>query len=65
VLALPPGKGFNLSAYVVPGLAVLAALAGIAAAAMRWRRRRPPPPAASATAGDSARLDADLERYEL
>ena len=65
VLALPPGKGFSLSAYVVPGLAVLAALAGIAAAALRWRRRRPPPPAAAASGGESARLDADLERYEL
>jgi cytochrome c-type biogenesis protein CcmH/NrfF len=65
VLALPPGRGFNLSAYVVPGLAVLAALAAIGTAAVRWRRRRPPPPAAAAGGGDSARLDADLERYEL
>jgi len=65
VLALPPSKGFSLSAYVVPGLAVVAALAAIGAAAVRWRRRRPPPPPAAASGGDSARLDADLERYEL
>jgi len=65
VLALPPGKGFNLSAYVVPALAVVAALAAIGAAALRWRRRRPPPGPAAASGGDSARLDADLERYEL
>jgi cytochrome c-type biogenesis protein CcmH len=65
VLALPPSHGFNLSAYVVPGLAVLAALAAISVAAVRWRSRRPPPPAAAASGGDSARLEADLERYEL
>jgi cytochrome c-type biogenesis protein CcmH/NrfF len=69
VLALPPREGFDLTAYVVPALAVLAALAAIAAAALRWRRRGPPtePPAATGArnGGDSARLDADLERYEL
>ena len=65
VLALPPAKGFNLSAYVVPAIAVLAALAALGAATLRWRRRRPPPPSAAASGGDSARLDADLERYEL
>jgi cytochrome c-type biogenesis protein CcmH len=66
VLALPPGHGFDLTAYVVPALALAAALATIAIAALRWRRRRPPPAApATAATGDSARLDADLERYEL
>jgi cytochrome c-type biogenesis protein CcmH len=66
VLAQPPAKGFDLTAYLVPALALVAALAAIGTAAFRWRRRRPPPPAAAASgAGDSARLDADLERYEL
>jgi cytochrome c-type biogenesis protein CcmH len=65
VLALPPSRGFSLTAYVVPALAVAAALAAIAAAAIRWRRRRPPAGPAAAASGDSARLDADLERYEL
>ena len=66
VLALPPAKGFNLSAYVVPALAVLVALGALGAAAVRWRRRRPPPETAVADGeAGSARLDADLERYEL
>jgi cytochrome c-type biogenesis protein CcmH/NrfF len=66
VLALPPRKGFDLTAYIVPALALLAALAGIVAAALRWRRRsQPPPPAVAGPGGDSARLDADLDRYEL
>jgi cytochrome c-type biogenesis protein CcmH/NrfF len=68
VLAQPPARGFNLTAYIVPGLAVLAALAAISVAAVRWRRRRPPgePAVADGTsAGDSARLEKDLERYDL
>jgi hypothetical protein len=68
VLAQPPARGFNLTAYIVPGLAVLAALAAISVAAVRWRRRRPQGDAAlagDASAGDSARLEKDLERYEL
>lgn len=74
VLALPDKGGFDLSAYIVPVLVPLAALAAIALTATRWRRRRPgdPPTAAPTAAGgsrldatDSARLDEDLERYEL
>jgi cytochrome c-type biogenesis protein CcmH len=65
VLALPPGKGFDLTAYIVPALAVVAALTAIGLAAARWRRRRPQPAGAPTGATDSARLDADLERYEL
>ena len=76
VLALPDDGGFDASAYIVPVLVPLAALAAIAFSATRWRRRKP----AAATAGapgpdgldgpnldpdDSARLDADLERYKL
>ena len=45
VLADPPASGFDLAAYLVPILLVLAAVAGIAVAARRWRRQaaRPPP----------------------
>jgi cytochrome c-type biogenesis protein CcmH/NrfF len=69
VLALPEPEGFNLSAYLVPAVALLLAALGIAFAARRWRRRGggAPPPAAG-PAPDSAaerRLTADLERYEL
>jgi cytochrome c-type biogenesis protein CcmH len=65
VLALPDDEGFDLAAYLVPALAILAALAGIAFAAARWRSRGggPEPPASEGAA--NARLDDDLRRYEL
>jgi cytochrome c-type biogenesis protein CcmH len=76
VLALPDDEGFDLTAYVVPVLVPLLALAAIGFAAVRWRRRRGPAATAAATAtglgtgpgldpDDAARLDADLERYKL
>ena len=66
VLALPPRKGFDLTAYVVPALALVVALAAIGAAALRWRRRQEPPAGATAAGdADAARLDRDLERYQL
>src|SRR3954471_2531269 len=68
VLALPPEKGFNLAAYIVPALIVLAGAAATPTLAIR-RRRSPGGQAATTTpalAGDdAARLDADLERYDL
>jgi cytochrome c-type biogenesis protein CcmH len=68
VLALPEPEGFNLSAYLVPALAVLLAAGGIALAARRWRGGGGGPAAAAGPSEDGAagkRLDADLERYEL
>jgi cytochrome c-type biogenesis protein CcmH len=67
VLATPDDKGFDLAAYLVPALAVLLGLGGVALAARRWRRARPrpgPPPPAPASAARS-RLESDLERYDL
>jgi cytochrome c-type biogenesis protein CcmH/NrfF len=68
VLVLPPDKGFNLAAYLVPALIVLGGAAAVATVAIR-RRRRPgdtTPDATPALAGDdAARLEADLERYDL
>ena len=72
VLALPEEEGFDLTAYIVPVLVPLLALAAIVFSTVRWRRRRGPGATATATAGasgldpdDAARLDADLERYRL
>jgi cytochrome c-type biogenesis protein CcmH len=65
VLALPDDEGFDLAAWLVPGLAILAAGGLIAVALRRWRREPSPPERAPAPldADDAERLDADLERY--
>jgi cytochrome c-type biogenesis protein CcmH len=81
VLATPSDSGFDLAAWLVPGLAVILAGIAIAFAVVRWRRARPagqtgpqptpaaaatrPPDAAATAGGDSARLRSDLERYDL
>ena len=68
VLATPGDSGFDLTAWIVPGLG-LAALASVLGVAY-WRRKRGPP----ATGGpddsplspeDAARLDRDISTYEL
>jgi len=69
VLALPPGSGFSLSAYLVPILAFLVAAAALAAGIVRWRRSGsgsgPPSPGPGPSDEDAKRLDADLARYDL
>ena len=70
VLALPPGSGFSLSAYLVPIVAFLVAAVALAAGVLRWRRAgRAAAQRTAAVAGpsdeDSKRLDADLARYDL
>jgi cytochrome c-type biogenesis protein CcmH len=71
VLAQPEASGFDLSAYLVPILALLVAIAALAFSVARWRRdgRRPPAvgeKAAPAPHGsDAERLEADLSRYDL
>lgn len=68
VLAEPSGSGFDLSAYVVPAVAFAIAAAALGAAAWRWRARsRAAPEAAPAAPSDeeSARLEADLAKYDL
>jgi len=73
VLALPGTDGFDLAAYLVPGLAVLLGGATVAVTAIGWRRSRaravtgpgtpdgPPAPGAAQT----ERLQSDLDRYDL
>jgi cytochrome c-type biogenesis protein CcmH len=66
VLALPDDEGFDLAAYVVPALAILLGVAAVGAAWWRWRRRHGPDESQPASpAGDAARLEADIERYDL
>jgi cytochrome c-type biogenesis protein CcmH/NrfF len=72
VLALPPDSGFNVAFYLVPIAVVAAALALVALLLPRWRRNRRrsdptgdgAPGAAALSASDSARLDAELARFE-
>jgi len=69
VLALPPGSGFSLSAYVVPIIAFLIAAAALAVGVLRWRRADggggSGPRAAGPSDADAERLDADIARYDL
>lgn len=72
VLALPSGSGFDLTAYLVPAIAFVAAVAALAFGVARWRRSGGGPPGtteASAAVGPTAeedeRLEADLARYDL
>jgi len=68
VLAVPEPEGFDLAAWLVPGIAILLAAVAIAIGLRRWRRtgRGGSAPAPEATDGsDAERLDADLARYDL
>ena len=69
VLAVPEGGGFDVAAWLVPGLLCLIALIGVGLAALRWRGGRPDDPD-EADAGpeldpdDRRRLDADLAAFD-
>jgi len=71
VLALPSGSGFDLSAYLVPAIAFIAAATALALGVRRWHRAAKPPGngnggSASGPQGEDAeRLEADLARYDL
>jgi cytochrome c-type biogenesis protein CcmH/NrfF len=69
VLALPSAKGFDLAAYLVPVAVVLALIGLVALLLPSWRRHARAQAASGAdspklSAGDAARLDADLERFD-
>jgi cytochrome c-type biogenesis protein CcmH len=68
VLALPPASGFDLSAYVVPAVAFVAAVIGVALGLRRWRRGGGGQDGSGSAPLDSAeakRLDTDMARYDL
>ena len=70
VLATPDTEGFDLAAWLVPGIAILAAAIIAFFALRRWRGNSPPPSDGKSTTHadgpeDRDRLNRDLERYEL
>ena len=67
VLAIPEGGGFDVAAWLVPGLLCLTAVLGVGAAALRWRRRRvdeEPEAGPELDPDDRRRLDADLAAFD-
>lgn len=68
VLALPATSGFDLAAYLVPAVAVLALLALAAVLLPRWRRRTTqagaPQEAAPLSPSQAARLQADIDSFD-
>ncbi len=66
VLASPPKRGFNLLAWVLPPVLVVAAGGILAVLAVRWSRRRDAAPALDATPDPALdrRIDDELARLE-
>jgi cytochrome c-type biogenesis protein CcmH/NrfF len=70
VLAEPPKSGFDLTAWLVPGGAIVVAAVALGLGVWRWRRAaRPNGPSPGdgqpLDPRDAERLEADLARYEL
>lgn len=66
VIAQPRKSGFDLVAYLVPVVALIAALTAIALGAIGWRRRQSDAPStATDSPAEVGGLDADLQRYDL
>jgi len=70
VLAEPPKSGFDLTAWLVPGVAILIAAVAIAVGLWRWRRAGRAREAVAAPEGaldpsERERLDSDIARYDL
>ena len=67
VLALPGDQGDDdlgdVLVYVIPAVGIVLAAAGIAFAVVRWRR--PNRPGRTVAGAEGARLDDDMERYDL
>lgn len=68
ILLTPPKSGFNLTAYLIPFVAVLAGGLGLFVAARRWSRKpgssRPRPEAPPPSSPYLARLERELEETE-
>lgn len=68
VLALPSASGFDLSAYLVPVIALLVAAVAAGFGLSRWRRAGGQPSSAHPPAPrgkEAERLEEDISRYDL
>jgi cytochrome c-type biogenesis protein CcmH len=67
VLAMPRGHGFDLTAYLVPAVAIALAAAGLAGGLVKWRRRgaAAASPEADLSPADTSRLEQELSRHDL
>lgn len=72
VLAVPDDEGFNLTAWILPVVGVLAALVLIGLAAGRWRREGGGADSGGGDAPtpkigfeDAERLETDIDRYQV
>ena len=71
VLATPEASGFDLTAYLVPILAIFVAAIALAYSVVRWRRSgeqgggSADGKSARPRGEDAERLEADLSRYDL
>lgn len=63
VLAAPPASGFNLTVWILPGIALLAGLTLVVVLLKRWRRSRATPPSLPPGA-DPKLMDAVEEEME-
>ena len=64
VLAVPPKRGFDLLAWLLPLVGVAFAALVVGLLAWRWSRRRVEEPAAPLDPELERRLDAELARFE-
>ncbi|MBJ7355167.1 MAG: cytochrome c-type biogenesis protein CcmH [Thermoleophilaceae bacterium] len=65
VLAVPKKSGFDLAAYVVPIIVLLAVLVAIVLGAIGWKRNSASAVPSAATADEDDELNTDLRRYDL
>jgi cytochrome c-type biogenesis protein CcmH/NrfF len=62
VLAAPPAQGFNLAAWILPGLGVILGLSLVVVIVRRWRRPRPAPAVADRAPDVDPKLLAAVEK---
>ena len=69
ILALPGDEGNDdlgdVLVYAIPAVGIVLAAAGIAFALIRWRRPAPRGRGSTVPAAEGARLEDDMERYDL